>query len=141
MLGTMPVQTNGGTHRLGWRNQQLNHAHEQGYLVFQNSERTLAAEWKRVCRSRRKPYLHVRHSRTNAVVFLDMDPAGERLMPDTKVLMEAVCELVAAQDIRCGRSFLYCRQVPTAAAHPLARLILRLVHFQEANAGRHAHVA
>ena len=31
--------------------------------------------------------------------------------------------------------------VHAAAADPLARLILRLVHSQEVNAGRHAHVA
>ncbi len=119
----------------------LKQAHAQGYLTFKNSERNLAAKWKRVCRTLRQPYLHVRHSRTNAVVFLDMDPAGERLVPDTKGLLEAACDLVAAADILCGRKFLYCRQVPLGSAHKLARLILRLVHFQEANAARHVRVA
>ena len=131
MLGTMPVQTNGGTHRLGWRNQQLNHAHEQGYLVIIGRNQAWSSAWREHCQAHRMPFVRIRFAHQSggyATVYVDLEPAQLSLPPETQTAIHWLCSLVAQGHFLCGQDSILCNKVPSDVAERFAWVLLRVLN-------------
>jgi len=106
---------------------EIREAMRQGYLVFRTKDKPLAHVWVKHCRALRQPSLRVRIGRKGAVLFLDMQPAKQKLDLIARWFFTMFGELTGSPDVLCGETFFYCAKIPSEAALKLADVLAELL--------------
>ncbi len=106
---------------------EIREAMRQGYLVFRTKDKPLAHAWVKHCQGLRQPSLRVRIGRKGAVLFLDMQPAKQKLDLKARRFLTGVGELTASPDVLCGATFFNCGKIPSEVAVKLADMLAELL--------------
>ena len=105
---------------------EIREAKQQGYLIFRTKDKPLAHEWLKHCQGLRHPCLRVRIGLKGAVLFLDMEPAKQKLDLKARRFLTGLGELTASPDVLCGATFFNCGKIPSEVAVKLADMLAEL---------------